>query len=80
MKSNEQIGVIAAQRLRTWTAPSGAAYIELQLLVTTAPHQEPTPLPWVRMSPEQAAELVHQLSLTTAAAQGVIEPPGGPMQ
>lgn len=79
-RNEHRIAVIEHTKLRTWVSPSGAPYVELQVWVVTALHQQPTPLPWVRMSPASAAELAGQLLQTAAAAQGVVEPPSGPIQ
>lgn len=76
---NDDIGVIDHSTTRTTTLPSGLVVIELQLWVRQAQDQPALALPWVRMTPESAAELVSQLVQTAAAAQGIFEaPPPGP--
>ena len=80
MNEETRIAVSATFSLRTWVTPSGMPTVELQHRVKTSPQQEPTPLPWVRMTLGQAAELVDLLVQQIAAAQGVAPPPSGPMQ
>jgi hypothetical protein len=80
MKQDDRITFSSTFDLRTWNTPSSMPTVELQHRITTGPGQEPTPLPWVRMTLSQAAELVDLLARQIAAAQGVVEPPDGPLQ
>lgn len=67
-------------RFDTHVGASGTPYVDMRLWVKASAPAEPKPLPCIRLTLEEAAELVNQIALTTAAAQGVIEPPSEPMQ